>query len=257
MASRDLPATITDDRLRGPETEVIDRGDHRVIRTPGRPGYHNGNQLSLDAAPAAAALPAWFARCRAALAALPVERLRLSWEVAGDAAVGPAQTVYRVLTAAACRPAAAVPGLRIARLAPDDDAGWAAVVGLHADDGADLGAGYAAFVRGHVAAYRRCATREPAAASTWTAWLDDTLVAACMRHEAADWIRVEEVVTAAPWRRRGIAAALCATAFTDAATRHPAATLLIVAENDDATRLYQRLGFTVVGRQASVEQAPG
>ena len=27
--------------------------------------------------------------------------------------------------------------------------------------------------------------------------------------------------------------------------RHPAATLLIVAENDDATRLYQRLGFTV------------
>ncbi len=143
--------------------------------------------------------------------------------------------------------------MRIAAVAADDDDGWRRLTALHVADGAEHGEAYAAFARTHFAGYRDLA-RAGLGIEAWAAWVDDALVATCQVHAAADWIRVEEVLTAPSARRRGIAGALCGAAFAASAARFPDANLLIVADADgDAERLYTRLGFVRTGLQGAVE----
>lgn len=261
MRTRERLCSRTDDRVR-PGSEVIDRGNYRVIRTPARHDFYFGNCLSLDAPPAAADRDGWFGRCRAELVDLTgLARLLLQWETdldhADDAALE-APNVVLMRPAVEDVKVIAPRGVALRRIAVDDDAGWAAVVALAMAGAADNGPAHVDFAVWSAGAKRDAYRRAPGSGGWWGAFDAETgeLCGSLGLYEADDLMRFQDVETAVAFRRRGIASALCAAAVRAAAAAHPRALAVIVAaQGSQAERIYRRLGFAPVSLQWSVTRA--
>jgi len=235
----------TDLVLAGWAGEVVDRGDHLVVRIPDEPDYWSGNAVVVGAAaPDLARWEAWFA---AAHPSACHRTVLVDGEVAPAVAAAAAAAGYDVarliaLTATSLAPVAAPAGIALRPLTGDDD--WAA---LHAFTLAnDALAGpiddrHRRFVTDRQRQKR--AWIEAGRGAWWGGFDGERLVAALGLVDAGGLGRYQDVNTDPAYRRRGIAGALLATAGRAALDRGVRGLVIVAVAEADADRLYRRIGF--------------
>jgi ribosomal protein S18 acetylase RimI-like enzyme len=227
-------------------SQVTDRGDYLVIRTPGNPNYWWGNFLLLrDLKPGSGG--GWLARFAAEFpdarhAALGVDETEGSPVDPGELA-GMTMERYAVMTAASVH-APPHPNTEAVFRTLEGDADWRQSSELAAAIYAGEPGGDAEFVAARLAAQR--ALTEAGHGAWFAAFLDGTLVAQLgLITDRSGLARYQNVETHPAARRRGLAGTLVwhagATALTGAAS-----TLVMVADPEDAAiRVYRSVGFTV------------
>jgi len=239
-------------------SQVTDRGDHLVIRTPGNPGYYWGNFLLLrDLQPGSGA--GWMARFAAEFP--DARHLALGLDEPDTSAVDPAElpemTMDRnaVMTATSVRPPphpnteAVVRTLR-------GDADWRQSLDLTAALYAGEPGNDAGFLAAQQAAKR--ALTEAGHGAWHGAFLDGTLVSQLGLIAVEPGLaRYQSVETHPAARRQGLAGTLVWQAAT-AALASGTTTLVMVAEPEDAAiRVYRSVGFTTTEAQLSFMHRPG
>lgn len=248
------PSTATDlaiDQLAG--TQVTDAGDHLVVRSPGRPGYHWGNFLQVtggdvdDAHRWVRRFEAAFPGARHLAVGLPREPEPAAWETFGLTG-----DVVESLTAERAPQSTDLPaGYHVAPLA--DEADWGQQVAAERAENEATGefppGEYAEFLRGQCAARRRLVD---AGHGHWVgAWTAQGTLAASMgivvldaRGATRRLARYQSVLTHPDHRRRGLARHLLAVAAQWAADRGAAQWVIVADDGSDAGRLYRAAGFT-------------
>ncbi|WP_374929964.1 GNAT family N-acetyltransferase [Kytococcus sedentarius] len=231
-------------------TEVTDAGDHLVVRTPGRPGYHWGNFLQVtrgdvdDAAGWVRRFEAIFPGARHLAVGLPREPDPAAWE-----ALGLRADVTECLTAhRAPRPTPVPPGHRVAPLTSDAD--WAQRIATELAENEATGEyppeEYAEFVAGQVAARRRLVQ---AGHAHWVgAWTHRGELAASMgivvlEDGPVPLARYQSVLTHPAHRRRGLARHLLTVAAQWAGDTGAGEWVIVADAGSDAGRLYRAAGF--------------
>ncbi len=238
-------------------SQVADRGDHLVIRTPGNPDYWWGNFLLLrEVKPGSGS--GWMARFAAEFPG--ARHLALGLDTADARAVDPGEFPGMTMEQNAVMTATSVqapphPNREAAFRTLEGDTDWRQSLELTAaiyagEPGSDAG-----FLAAQVAAKRSLAE---AGHGAWLgAFLDGTLVAQLgLVTTEPGLARYQSVETHPAARRRGLAGTLVwqagQTAFTGG-TR----TLVMVAELEDAAiRVYRSVGFTVTEPQLSFIHRP-
>jgi ribosomal protein S18 acetylase RimI-like enzyme len=242
-------ATRTD-RLAVPAaTRHVDGGAWVALHTDERPDFRYGNQLVIappaGAGDVAAALAVW----RAQFAASAVPSIVLLWEIAAaDDAPMPAwpdlvpdDNAVLVLAAGA-----ELGGDDPAIAAVADDGGWRAIAALAAADDPDPTAFWAWLYRG----YRALVAGDRA---TFAAALDDgDAVTAGGVVVGAGVARFQNIMTAAAHRNRGWATRLCRQLARHALAAGAREVVVVAERASQAQRLYERLGFRLVGYQRSL-----
>lgn len=238
-------------RLMG--SEIEERPDATVVRTPSNPTFHWGNYLVLPAPPAAVdarrLVQLWDAEFpNASHRAIGVDGP--SGNVGHPtvaAALGAVPELSPVLTATAvpeAGPVADGSGVEIRALDPGDDTGWEQLFALRADSG-DLEADSEDYVRGRIAESRRAVDRGYGA--WWAAFVNGRARAELgIFSDGCGIARYQHVGTHPGFRRRRLASALLAAAGGWALECLPGVTtLVIIAEPEGpAAGAYRRLGFT-------------
>jgi ribosomal protein S18 acetylase RimI-like enzyme len=256
--------------------QVVDRGNHLLVRTPANPAYWWGNFLLFQHAPGPGDLERWMALFDEEIASRqPASRHRaFGVDVPGRVALPPdfaaagfelGETIALTLTRERLRaprePSVAGAGFHVLDLARDA----AAVVDLQvaAADARFDPTDYRAFAQRQMARY---AAMQRAGLGHWLALVApvagrSTLVASCglFREKArGDGLgRFQFVATHPAWRRRGLG-----TALVHAACRHgfeamDLRTLALVADPADvAICLYESLGFRRGVSAWQIERAP-
>jgi ribosomal protein S18 acetylase RimI-like enzyme len=244
-------------------SEIIDRGDHLVVRSPHNPDHRWGNFLLLDQVPAAGDSQRWLDRFAAEFP--DADHVALGFD-------GPAGTVAQlgwftdrgysaeastVLTATAVHaPRHSNADARYRPLTTDQD--WADSVELRMRCDADEHP--AAIHRSFVTAKART-NREltEAGHGRWFgAFVDDQLVAqmGLLRTEPG-MARFQSVETDPDHRRRGIAGSLLHHAAGYGFAELGARRLVIVADPDyHAIELYRAVGFAATESQLQLEREP-
>ena len=241
--------------------QIIPRTGYTVVRTPSDPGYYFGNLLLLPQPPTADAIALWTARCKQEFADPAYQHATLWWDE-GEVApatrdilnwAGFAMEQTHVLTRDAATP------FPLAPLPPD--IAVRTITGHEADALAALSqtvfpsnqAGYAAFCQRRANWQAQLIRRDLAV--FFGAYHGATLVASlgiffadasAVRPGTPRWARYQDVQTAPPFRQRGLAAMLLAHAAAHASARGCQQLVIVVAPENPAERLYQRLGFTRV-----------
>jgi GNAT superfamily N-acetyltransferase len=232
--------------------EVVDGGaGSRLVRTPSRPDYHDGNFVLLAGPPAAPddPDPAWAAALERALGRWPARgRAAVRWESDDPTPIRPgalppgarASVDATLRLARWLEPDRPAPAVTCVRATDDDD--WRAIVGLaRASDGAPS----ADFVEWTYAKLRRAFTATGSA--WWTAWDGDRLVGSLGLHRGADLWRFQEVETRSSYRRRGVATRLIGRALAEVPPGDPRPVVIVAEAGGAPERLYRRLGFEPVG----------
>lgn len=250
------PGAWTDlavDMLAG--TEVTDRGDHLIVRTPANPTYMWGNCLIALTEPDAA--EHW------------VRSFAEAFPGAGHVAIGlpgsPDPKVWAALDLTveyeqvllldgtpASRPCP--DGVEISPLTTRSD--WDAVVDLFDTDNDRSGEfpslGYREFLR------RRGLARQRLAADGHGvflgAWDGDRLVGHVGIVACGSAARYQSVLVDADWRRRGLASHLITECGTWAQRAGCVRQVIVAEAGSDAGRLYAALGFVPGERMAGVER---
>lgn len=238
-------------------SQVTDRGDHLVIRTPGNPDYWWGNFLLLrDLKPGSGG--GWMARFAAEFP--DAQHTALGLDEPDVRAVDPGElagmTMERnaVMTATSVHPPPH-PNTEAVFRTLEGDADWQQSLELAATLYAGEPGGDVKFLTAQLAAKR--ALTEGGHGAWSGAFLDGTLVAQLgLITVDSRLARYQNVETHPAARRRGLAGTLVwhvgATALTGG-TR----TLVMVAEPDDAAiRIYHSVGFTVTEPQLSFIHRP-
>jgi len=237
--------------------EVIDRGDHLVIRSLDNPGFWWGNFLLLDAMPAAGAAGLWLARFAAEFPA--ARHVALAVDTTDEAAVIPGEFGAAglesqhgtVLTTAAVRPPPHLSGdAEIRPLVSDADWRQSFELGVRCfgDDGAQE------YLKRRAGARRRLTQ---AGAGAWFgAFSGGRLLAQLGVCDAGDgFARYQDVETDPAARRRGLAGTLVWHAGRYGREVLGASTLVIVADPAAAAiRLYRACGFTDLQSQLTFER---
>ena len=83
------------------------------------------------------------------------------------------------------------------------------------------------------------------ACTLYLARVGDRAAGTCDLFHAAEWGRIDSVVTRPEMRRRGVATALVSRAVSDSLTSGDKETYLFTEAGGDAERLYRHLGFTI------------
>lgn len=221
-------------------SEVEERTDHLVVRTPANPGYHWGNFVLVTDPTAVADAARWVSLFEETfpdaghrsigLVADPVDDG--AWEAAGlpvsrdDLLVARRPVQRRALAA----------GYLARELGTDAD--WTQSTALR----------NAAFPGQGGFELARTATRAAMAARGETAWFgafaDGVLVSELGIADCGAGIwRYQPVVTRADHRRRGLTSHLLGVADAFARDRGAAATVIVADANSDASRLYRSLGL--------------
>ncbi|HEY0934932.1 MAG TPA: GNAT family N-acetyltransferase [Trebonia sp.] len=237
-------------------SEVTDRGDHLVIRTPGNPDYWWGNFLLLrDLLPGSGA--GWQARFAAEFPGARHLALGLD-ETSPGAALGELAglTAERnaVMTAAAVQaPPHPAAGAVFRTLAGDAD--WRQSLDLAAAVHAGEPGGDAGFLAARQAARRALAESGRAA---WSgAFLDGALVAQLgLVASEPGLARYQDVETHPGARRRGLAGTLVWRAGAAALAAGARTLVMVAVPGDGAIRVYRSVGFAVTGQQLSLFRPP-
>jgi GNAT superfamily N-acetyltransferase len=234
---------------------VEDRGDYLVVRTPDDPGYYYGNLLVLPAAPQVGEVAFWTRRFGEAFGGQArVRHVTFLWDgTAGDvgaddelrAAGFRIETTETMVASALVTPAAALP-VRV--LAPDEVMATADLAWRSGDRHDER---FREFLNARASWQAALIAR--GAARFVGAYDGDALVASCGLVTLGERARFQDVLTAEPYRGRGLAAALLAAA----AAGTPARELVIVAHaGSTAARVYARAGFRVAEHTASACRYP-
>ena len=258
---RGLPAGWDTDlailRLTG--STVEDRGDHLVVRTPGNPGYHWGNCLLVTDPRAVDDADRW-TDCFAAefpdaawlAVGLPVMPADESAWARHDAEL---ERLDVLTTTTIPRAAPLAEGYAVRPLTGDD---WQ----LLADrDIAENAAGgefepttHAEFVHATIATRR--ALCEADLAAWFGAFHGDDLVADLGIVRCGLLARYQDVRTAAPHRRRGLASHLLGVAAAWSAARGCESWVIVTESTNDAGRVYRRAGFVLDDDEVSAYRRP-
>ncbi len=243
--------------------EVLDRGDHQVVRTPDEPDYWTGNAIVVPAQPVD--LDRWERWFAAGHPSAVHRTVLVDGDLAADTAGAAAARGYQVrrvvvLTtqaapvappvapapdlAAAAEPA---PGVTVRALAGDDDWDAQLMLTIACDElEAPRDERYRGFIADRLAAKR--AWVEAGRGAWWGAFAADRLVGSLGLFHAHGLGRYQDVVTHPDHRRQGLASALLAAAGGALLAGGLARTLVIQAAGDsEAARLYPRVGFAPAG----------
>ena len=233
-------------------SEVADRGDHLVIRTPGNPDYWWGNFLLLrELRPGSG--ERWLARFAAEFPGARHVAIGLDEAGAGQAAPGELTGMIMernaVLTAGSVHPPPHPNAESVIRPL-EGDADWRQARELALAVSADEPGGDAWFLTARLAAKR--ALTEAGHGTWYGAFSDGTLVAQLGLITAkSGFARYQDVETHPAARRRGLAGTLVWRAGA-AALAAGTGTLVMVADPGDiAIRVYRSVGFAVAESQLS------
>ncbi len=239
--------------------EVIDRGDHLVIRSLDNPGFWWGNFLLLDAVPVAGTAGPWLARFAAEFpaarhVALGVDTTEAQPVIPAEfPAAGLEAQHATVLTCAAVRPPPHPnSGAEIRPLESGTDWQQSFELGVRCF-GAD---GAQDYLKRRAAARRRL-TR--AGSGAWFgAFTGGRLLAQLGVCDAGGgFARYQDVETDPAARRQGLAGTLVWHAGRYGREVLGASTLVIVADPADvAIRIYRACGFTALQSQLTFERPP-
>jgi ribosomal protein S18 acetylase RimI-like enzyme len=244
-------------------SQVEDRGDYLVVRTPGNPGYWWGNFLLLpslrpgEAADWLALFAAQFPQARHVTLGVDVTD---DTGITGDelAAVGFTAQRSVVLTAGGLRqppyPNSEVTCRPLRAAADWEQATLLREIALVDESGVGSDP---EFVRSRVAAAR--ALTEAGLATWYGAFIGGELLAqlGVVTDGPSGLARYQSVETRPDARRRGLAGTLTWHAGTQTLAAGQARTLVIVAAPDDvAIRVYRRVGFTDAEFQIGFERPP-
>lgn len=238
-------------------SQVTDRGDHLVIRTPGNPGYYWGNFLLLrDLEPGSGG--GWMARFAAEFPGAPHLALGVDEPDARlvDPGEFPGMTMERnaVMTATSVH-APPHPNAEAVVRTLEGDADWRQSLELATALWADEPGGDAAFVTAQQAAKR--ALTEAGHGAWWGAFLDGRLVAQLgLVTVGSGLARYQSVETHPAARRQGLAGTLVWQAGASALAGGPRTLVMVAAPEEAAIRVYHRVGFTITESQLSFTRQP-
>jgi GNAT superfamily N-acetyltransferase len=241
-------------------SQVEDRGDYLVIRTPSNPTYWWGNFLLL-ASPKPGQAARWVAAFRSEFPA--AGHVAIGLDVTELSAVDIGEYVAQdlvlerssVLTAQdLAEPPRPNRHAAYRELSGDDD--WRQSAELRAVVYADEPGGDPEFMDARVAAER--ALTESGHGSWFGAFVDGRLVAQLgIITDGSGVARYQNVETHPDWRRRGLAGSLVWHAGRHGLDTLGASTLVIVADpHADAIRVYRTLGFADAETQVGFERQP-
>jgi ribosomal protein S18 acetylase RimI-like enzyme len=243
-------------------TEVEDRGDHLVVRSPHNPMFWWGNFLLLSQVPAAADTDTWLARFADEFP--DAEHVALGFDgvdgrvddLAGFAARGLSAEASTVMSASVVRePSRPNHDATYRRLSSDAD--WAQSVELRVacrDEHEE--AAYREFAVSKTATNRTLA--EAGHGGWFGAFIDGELVSQLGLFTASPGLARFQAVETHPDRRdRGLAGTLVHHASRYGFEQMKARTLVMVADPDYvAVRVYRALGFSDGERQLQAERTP-
>ena len=238
-------------------SQVTDRGDHLVIRTPGNPDYWWGNFLLLrDLKPGSGS--GWMARFAAEFP--DAQHMALGLDETDAGSVDPGElagmTMERnaVMTAASVHPPPH-PNTGAVFRTLEGDGDWRQSFELAAAVHAGEPGGDAGFLTAQLAAKR--ALTEAGHGAWFGAFLEGTLVSQLgLIANKTGLARYQSVETHPAARRRGLAGTLVWHASATTLTGDTK-TLVMVADPDDtAIRVYRSVGFTVTESQLSFIRPP-
>lgn len=227
-----------------------------AVRTPDNPGYHFGNFLIFDGAPAAGDEERWpqaFGEIFGSDAG--VRHAAFAWSVADQAQqvqgfIDRGYTLEEriVLTTAQVRDFPVPQGLYVRRFRCDND--WNAQFDLSMETRDEVyePQAYARFKKAQIAYHREISESFGA----WLGMFDGArLVGSCGIYSIGDGVaRYQDVGVLPAYRNRGIARCLVGAAGRFAAERFGATQLVIVANAGDfARRIYERCGFSPYQRE--------
>ena len=238
---------------------VEDRGDHRVVRTPGNPDYHWGNCLLVtdpaarnDAARWTSEFTRQFPGADWFAVGLPV----MPDEPGNWTALGIELEQLDVLSTTTIPSAAPLAdGYAVRRLADSD---WDQVI--HRDLADNLTSGdydpsvHERFVRETVESRRRLCEADLAA--WFGAFEDDVLLADLGIVRCGTVGRYQAVGTDARHRRRGLASHLLGVAAEWSARQGCEAWVIVTESTNDAGRVYRRAGFTLDDAEVNAYRRP-
>jgi GNAT superfamily N-acetyltransferase len=226
-------------------SEVEDRGDHVVIRTPANPTYNWGNCILVTDPDAVDDADRWVRVFDAAFPAATWVAIGLS-RMPSDPAPWTASAldleVDDVLVASSRPPRTPTPaGYAVRRLAGDD---WQQQVALTVAENARTGSWdadtYATFARARTDAVRGLSERGSGAC--FGAFADGRLVASLGVVRCDTTCRYQNVLTDVGHRRRGLASHLLGEAAQWAA-RDCDRWVIVTETTNPAKRIYERAGF--------------
>ena len=235
---------------------ITDRGNYLVVATPDDPSYYFGNMLVLPAAPQVGEVAYWSRTFASELPDPAIRHVTLRWDgIAGDTgatgeliAAGFKVETNAVLSARMIHAPHVAVEIRAlaAREVP-------ATAELEYADAEHHDEAFRQFL------VRRAIWKQSLVASGKAAWFGafdgGELVGALGLVALGSRARYPDVQTRATHRKRGIAAALLATAAREVLP--VIQELVIVAEADGAAmRVYERVGFRVIERVASACRYP-
>lgn len=236
--------------------EVIDRGDHLVIRTPTNPSFYNGNQVTLPGPPHAADLPRLEALFVEAFGTLPHRCFEWAGgppppeDVAVFEAAGYSLSTAQCMTTA--RPRLDQPidtSLRVERVR--GNLAWGDVLSFWIDCAPRQGFVFAARMAADHAS-------RPGPGDWWIA-RDGAgrVVGSLGLYFGEGHGRFQNIQTHAGHRRQGVCRTLMTRAMQYAVEHYPFDALVIAADVDDFPRhLYASFGFEPVHLQTEMFRAP-
>jgi ribosomal protein S18 acetylase RimI-like enzyme len=238
-------------------SQVTDRGDYLVIRTPGNPYYWWGNFLLLpDLKPGAGG--SWLARFAAEFP--DAQHIALGLDETDSGAVDSGELAGMTMEGNAVMAATSVhtpphPNTEadFRTLEGDDDwrQSFELAAAVHADE---LGGG-TAFLTARLAAKRTLA--EAGHGAYFGAFLEGALVAQLgLITGTSGLARYQDVETHPGARRRGLAGTLVWQAGAAALAGRTSTLVMVADPEDDAIRVYRSVGFTVTETQLSFVRQP-
>ena len=238
-------------------SQVTDRGDHLVIRTPGNPDYWWGNFLLLrDLKPGSGG--DWMARFGAEFP--DARHMALGLDETDARAVAPGELPGMTMEQDAVMTATSVhapphPNTEAVFRTLEGDADWRQSAELAAAIYAGEPGGDAEFVAARLAAQR--ALTEAGHGAWFAAFLDGTLVAQLgLITDRSGLARYQNVETHPAARRRGLAGTLVWHAGATALADGPRTLVMVADPEDGAIRVYRSVGFTVTESQIGFIRQP-
>ncbi len=245
--------------LRFGGSEISDRGDHLVIRSPHNPDHWWGNFLLLRSAPDATAVDSWLDRFAAAFPAASHRTFAVDGtdggvdDLAAFTARGFSVEAQTVLTTGAVHPPRRLdPTAEYRALTSDDDWAQSAELRFVCDDSPDREL-HRRFVTARTATQRELVAS--GAGGWFGAFVDGRLVSQMGLFRTEPGVaRYQSVETHPEFRRRGLAGGLVHVVGRYGLDELGVSTLVIVADpHYVAIDLYRSVGFRDTERQLQAE----